>query len=171
MKQLIEHGEVRRGRVGVAIQELTPDIAEALGISETHGAVVGSVERDTPRGPGRTSGGDVIVAVDKHPISGSADLRNRVGLAPVGPRSTKPQDNHAPSRAQRARTTTLAPCRGALEGAHFQDPGGNVVVASVDEGSAAAWAGLETGDVIVAVNRRPVTNGGRARVGTAGGQG
>lgn len=48
MKQLIEHGEVRRGRIGVAVQDLTPDLAEALGISETHGAVVGSVDRDSP---------------------------------------------------------------------------------------------------------------------------
>lgn len=48
MQQLIEHGEVRRGRIGVSIQDLTPDLAEALSIEETSGAVVGSIEQNSP---------------------------------------------------------------------------------------------------------------------------
>ncbi|WVT76542.1 DegQ family serine endoprotease (plasmid) [Sinorhizobium chiapasense] len=161
-KQLIEHGEVRRGRVGVAIQDLTSDIAEVLGISETRGAVVGSVERGTPAARAGLQAGDVIVAVDKHPISGSADLRNRVGLAPVG---SEIEVEYLRDGSRKTITLRVEPegvnntgaaLPRALEGAHFQDAGGNVVVASVDEGSAAARAGLETGDVIVAVNRRQV---------------
>ncbi|MEY9832231.1 Do/DeqQ family serine protease [Sinorhizobium fredii] len=48
MEQLIEHGEVRRGRIGISVQDLTPDLAEALSIEENYGAVVGSVEQDSP---------------------------------------------------------------------------------------------------------------------------
>ncbi|KAB2864648.1 MAG: trypsin-like serine protease, partial [Bauldia sp.] len=61
MKQLIEHGEVRRGRIGVAIQDLTPDLAEALGIRETHGAVVASVESGSPAAEAGIQAGDIIV--------------------------------------------------------------------------------------------------------------
>ncbi|WP_244561452.1 DegQ family serine endoprotease [Ensifer aridi] len=164
MKQLIEHGEVRRGRIGVAIQDLTPDLAEALGISETYGAVVGSVESDSPAARANLQAGDVIVAVDKHPISGSADLRNRIGLAPVGSDVEIEFLRDGSRKAARLRVEPEGANEGteamprALEGAHFQDAADNVVVASVDEGSAAARAGLQAGDVIVAVNRRPVNS-------------
>lgn len=162
MKQLIEHGEVRRGRIGVAVQDLTPDLAEALGISETHGAVVGSVDRDSPAARAGLQAGDVIVAVDEHRISGSADLRNRIGLAPVGSQVTV---EYLRDGSRRTLALRVEPEDGngdvssmprALEGAHFQDAAGKVVVTGVEDGSAAARAGLEAGDVIVAVNRRPV---------------
>ncbi|ASY58212.1 HtrA protease/chaperone protein [Sinorhizobium sp. CCBAU 05631] len=84
MQQLIEHGEVRRGRIGVSIQDLTPDLAEALSIEETSGAVVGSIEQNSPAASAGLQAGDVIIAVNNRKITGSADLRNRIGLAQVG---------------------------------------------------------------------------------------
>jgi Do/DeqQ family serine protease len=80
MKQLIDHGEVRRGRIGVAVQDLTPDLADALKLTDNSGAVVGSVEDESPAAHAGLQAGDVIVSVDSHPISSSADLRNRIGL-------------------------------------------------------------------------------------------
>jgi Do/DeqQ family serine protease len=163
MNQLIEHGEVRRGRIGVAIQDLTPDLADALGLSETNGAVVGSVERGSPAADAGLRAGDVIVSVDNHAISGSADLRNRVGLAPAGSQVDVEylRDGKRSSVTMRieaegsgSKTDTQAD---RLEGAQFQDAAGNVFVARVDEDSAAAQSGLRAGDVIVAVNRRPVS--------------
>ncbi|TGV95428.1 PDZ domain-containing protein, partial [Mesorhizobium sp. M2E.F.Ca.ET.154.01.1.1] len=76
--------EVRRGRIGVAVQDLTPDLADALNLTDSSGAVVGSVEDGSPAASAGLQAGDVIVSVDRHPISGSADLRNRIGLTPVG---------------------------------------------------------------------------------------
>src|SRR5690606_28692420 len=55
-----------------------------LGLTEHHGAVVGSVEEGSPAARTGLQAGDVIVAVDGRDISGSADLRNRIGLKPVG---------------------------------------------------------------------------------------
>ncbi len=164
MAQLIKHGEVRRGRIGVSIQDLTPDLAEALGIDVSFGAVVAGVEDGSPAAEAGIQAGDIIVAVDGREISGSADLRNRIGLSPAGSRvevdylrdgarrtaTLTVNGESGPSRA----STSVIPDR--LAGADFHDASGNVLVANVAPGSPAAQAGLRTGDVIVAVNRRPV---------------
>ncbi|MBX6367621.1 MAG: Do family serine endopeptidase [Rhodospirillales bacterium] len=84
MEQILRYGEVKRGRVGIAIQELTPDLANALGTQRTEGAVVASVE---PRSPAARAGlepGDVVVAVDGVPIRSMAQLRNKIGLTRLG---------------------------------------------------------------------------------------
>ena len=164
MTQLIEHGEVRRGRIGVSIQDLTPDLAEALGIDASFGAVVAGVQDGSPAAQAGIQAGDIIVAVDGREISGSADLRNRIGLSPAG--SSVEVDYLRDGARQRVSmtvngdkdsphpTTNTLPDR--LAGANFQDASGNVLVANVAPGSPAAHAGLRTGDVIVAINRRPV---------------
>lgn len=163
MEQLIEHGEVRRGRIGVAVQDLTPDLAEALGIAESDGAVVGSVEQDSPAAEAGLRAGDVIIAVNDRRIVGSADLRNRVGLAQVG---SEVEIEFLRERVRRTATMRIEPdeaiakpgaMTSRLDGAEFQDAAGNVVVSSVEDGSAAARAGLRMGDVIVAANRRPIS--------------
>jgi Do/DeqQ family serine protease len=165
MKQIIEHGEVRRGRIGVAIQDLTPDLATALGIAKIFGAVVGSVEEGSPASYAGLQPGDVIVAVNGREISGSADLRNRIGLAPVG--SDLEIDYVREGASRTARLRVEAERTGAemndetalrLAGATFQDTSESVLVASVQPGSPAASAGLRAGDVIVAVNRQPVSS-------------
>ncbi|GLQ76748.1 serine endoprotease DegQ [Mesorhizobium huakuii] len=162
MKQLIDHGEVRRGRIGVAVQDLTPDLADALKLTDNSGAVVGSVEDGSPAAHAGLQAGDVIVSVDSHPISSSADLRNRIGLTPVG---SDVAVEYLRDGTRKSVTIHIAPENAAasapalpdrLEGAQFEDAAGNVVVAHVEQGSAAARAGLRAGDVIVAVNRKPV---------------
>jgi Do/DeqQ family serine protease len=84
MVQLIEHGEVRRGQLGVVIQDLTPDLAAAMDLDLRGGAVVTRVE---PRSPAARAGlrqGDVIVEVNGLPIDDAANLRNMIGLLPLG---------------------------------------------------------------------------------------
>jgi Do/DeqQ family serine protease len=162
MEQLIDHGEVRRGRIGVTIQDLTPDLADALKLTDNSGAVVSSVEDGSPAAHAGLLAGDVIVSVGNHPISGSADLRNRIGLTSVG---SDVAVEYLRDGARKTVTIRIAPENAAapapaqpdrLEGAQFQDAAGNVFVSRVDEGSAAARAGLRAGDVIVAINRKPV---------------
>ncbi|THK39151.1 DegQ family serine endoprotease [Ensifer sp. MPMI2T] len=162
MEQLIEHGEVRRGRIGISVQDLTPDLAEALSIEESYGAVVGSVEQNSPAAQAGLQAGDVITAVNNRKITGAADLRNRVGLAQVGSeveieylrdRVRKTVTMRVERDEASAKSNSMA---ARLQGAQFQDAAGNVVVSSIEDGSAAARSGLRAGDVIVAVNRRPI---------------
>jgi Do/DeqQ family serine protease len=84
MRQLIEHGEVRHGRLGVSIQDLTPEIAQALGLRHTQGAVISQVEPGSPAAQAGLEPGDVIVEVNGRGVEDSSDLRNQVRLAQVG---------------------------------------------------------------------------------------
>jgi Do/DeqQ family serine protease len=84
MEQLINHGEIKRGRIGVAIQDLSPDVAQALGTAYTQGAVIAKVEPGSAaeRAGLRTS--DLVVAVNGIPIHNGAELKNHVVLAKIG---------------------------------------------------------------------------------------
>ncbi|ANC92400.1 Do family serine endopeptidase [Azospirillum humicireducens] len=84
MEQLREYGEVRRGRLGVAIQDLTPDLAESLNLKGDEGALIAKIERGSPADSGGLRSGDVVVAVDGRAIRSATDFRNRIGLLRVG---------------------------------------------------------------------------------------
>jgi S1-C subfamily serine protease len=85
MDQLVKFGKVRRGQLEVIIQDLTPDLAEAMGLpSQQMGAVIAKVESGSAAERAGLKIGDVITDLAKAPIRGSADLRNKVGLLRVG---------------------------------------------------------------------------------------
>ena len=83
--QLVQFGEVRRGRIGVQIQDMTPELAKSLGVeNQIAGAVIERVDHDSPAERGGVKAGDVVVEIDGKPLNNASDLRNRVGLLPVG---------------------------------------------------------------------------------------
>jgi serine protease Do len=84
MEQLISGGEVKRGHIGVAIQDLTPDIAQALGTTYTQGAVIARVEAGSPAERAGLRTNDLVIAVNGTPIHNGVELRNRVGLSKIG---------------------------------------------------------------------------------------
>jgi Do/DeqQ family serine protease len=176
MEQLLEYGEVRRGRLGIMIQDLSPALANALEIGVDRGALVTGVDPDSAAGRAGVKAGDVVVAMNGAPIESSTELRNRVGLTRAGDTATlglwrdgRTQNIDVRVTANEAATAgPAAPATGdKLDGAEFSnldrsDPRyrslQGVLVASVRGGSAAWRAGLRGGDVIVAVNRRMVAN-------------
>lgn len=173
MDQLVEFGEVRRGQLGVMIQDFTPDLAEALGIESGLGAVVTQVEPGSAAEEAGLEPGDLIVSVDGRPIAGSADLRSQIGLKRIGsPVELEViRDGDAVTIEAKLREGGLVAsltddrAMDRLSGAELRDlePGDpmfggepGVLVARVDPGSRAARSGLMAGDVILAVNRAPV---------------
>jgi serine protease DegQ len=82
--QLAEYGEVRRGRLGVAIQELTPELAESMNLLNAEGALIAQVEPGSPADRAGMRSGDLVIAVDGRPVRSATDLRNRIGLLRVG---------------------------------------------------------------------------------------
>ncbi len=156
----------------MVIQDLTPDLAEAMGLSGRQGAVVSQVEPGSPAERAGLRPGDVVVAVDGEPVRSSAELRNRIGLVERGSRIdlTILRDG----RERHVRVEVGAPAEIGLEleekapqlaGARFTEiPTDHpaygrvegVFVADVAQGSPAWLFGLRPGDIVTAVNRRPV---------------
>lgn len=174
MDQLVEFGEVRRGRLGVVVQDLTPDLAKALQIEREQGAIVAQVEPNSPADEAGLKVGDVIISVNGISVDSSGDLRNRIGLIQPGRtlEITALREGKEIELSATIRTTppperpAAAPSgAGFLEGAELAELGPGmpgygevkgVAVATVATGSPAARAGLQTGDVILGVNNRPV---------------
>jgi Do/DeqQ family serine protease len=172
MEQLLEYGEVRRGRLGIMIQDVTPDLAEALDIGTVEGAVVTQVEPDSAAEKASLKAGDVVIAVGGRPVSGSAALRNLIGLMQVGEEVevTVLRDGrrrNIEAEIGKAQASTLAGGRSLpkVAGAEFRnldrsDPQNSdlvgVLVAQVEQGSPAWRNGLRNGDVILSVNRQRV---------------
>ena len=84
MAQIIANGSVQRGILGVRIQDITPAIADALDLDEARGAIVAEVVPGSAAEKAGLRSGDIILNVDDEPIRDGADLRNIVGLTPVG---------------------------------------------------------------------------------------
>ena len=84
MDQLISYGEIKRGRIGVQIQDLTPDLAQALGTRHTQGAVIARVEPGSPAERAGLRTNDLVVAINGAPMRSGTELRNRVGLSRIG---------------------------------------------------------------------------------------
>lgn len=172
MAQLAANGSVSRGRIGVSIQNMSPELAKNLGISQSSGALIGTVEKGTPAEAAGLRAGDVVTGINGSPIIGASELRNRVGLSPVGTKMeltvlrgndteklsiTVGKSPNAPQKASFAPAVTT---REAVKGAMFEDAasGKGVTVTDVEQGSPAWAAGLRSGDVVVGVNRKAVTS-------------
>ncbi len=168
MDQLVRYGEVRRGRLGITAQDVTPDLAKALGLREADGAVVVDVVAQSPAEAAGIRQRDVIVAIDGKPVRGSADVRNKLALVPVGEDVVLDVLREGRPRQLRARIGEVAPAGGegatlaALPGARLADVerrgrGQGVGVVAVEQGSTAWNYGLRQGDIVVAVNQQRVT--------------
>jgi len=84
MEELVRSGEVKRGRIGVEIQDLTPDIAQAMNTVHTTGAIIRRVEQGSPADRAGLRSGDLVVAVNGVAVRSGTQLRNMIGLSHIG---------------------------------------------------------------------------------------
>jgi serine protease Do len=176
--QLIDKGEVTRGFLGIVIQQLTPDLAESLGIEAAEGILVAQVNEDSPGARAGLRAGDVVVAYDGKPVTEVGSFRNQVSLTPPGSRKSltvlrdgerktltvtigelSGDDLAARGRTQSADETGLTVQALTPQLAEKLDAqvGEGVVVTKVEPGSTAAMAGIEAGALILEVNRAKVS--------------
>ncbi|MCO4842582.1 MAG: DegQ family serine endoprotease [Yoonia sp.] len=173
--QLIEFGEVQRGLLGVKIQDFTPDLTEALGIDGETGAMITQVMPDSAAEAAGLQPGDLIVSVDGRPVIGSADLRSQIGLKRLNrdieievirdgktltftARLRPGAQPDAAADGRQIERLSGAEVRDMQEGDPLFGQVSGIVVTRVDTDSRAAQAGLEAGDIILAVNRVPITS-------------
>ncbi len=178
LPQLRESGRVVRGYLGVSIQDLTPEIASALGMPARKGALVAEVQ---PNAPARDlKAGDVVIAVEGQPVDGAAQLTRRVAQLTPGKQVNLTVVRDGKQQQVKVKLGERPGAR-ELEGrsAPREEPGaiglslqdvppdmarelgikGGALVAEVRPGSRAAEAGLQPGDVIVEADRKPVASG------------
>ena len=172
--QLLEFGEVRRGRLGVTIGDLVPALADAMELDIEAGAVIGEVTEGSAAERAGLQPGDVIIEVDGTSIEGSTSLRNKIGLMRPGStadivlvRDGQRQTVEATIDGDTARVVQASNDRtiDKLQGAEFRtldrrDPQfgqiQGVIITSVEDGSPAFRSGLRAGDIVTGVNRRQV---------------
>ncbi len=173
--QLQEKGHVTRGWLGVSIQELTPELAKSFALKEKKGALVAQVVSGSPAEKAGIEQGDVIVELDGKEVSDSKDLPRMVASTPVGKAATikllrngkvldlqvkvgeieeKVEITKAPSHKSLGITVQNFTPEIAKGLGLKKDKG--VVVTGVEAGSPAANAGIQTGDIIREVNRKPI---------------
>jgi serine protease Do len=177
--QLLEHGEVTRGYLGVVIQALTPELARSFDMQPGQGVLVAQVSEASPAAAAGLRPGDVIVEFRGEPVTDVGSFRNRVSLTP--PATTEALTILRDGKRKTLRVTfgrlteAVTESPGAVQGSAAigltvqtltpqmaeqldATPGQGVVVTEVMPGSVAARSGIETGSIILQVNRVAVTS-------------
>jgi serine protease Do len=187
MESLIKNGKVTRGWLGVSIQPVSQDMADALGLKGRKGALIGDV---VPGGPAEKAGlqrGDVVVKLQDKDIVDANDLMNRIALIEPGSTVEITVFRDGRTQTRKARITKREEERVAMQGRQEPSaPGGEVsglgmeaadlseeirqglklgeevkygaVVLKLDPSGKAAQAGLQPGDVIQEANRRKISS-------------
>ncbi len=192
MEDLIEYGHVRRARLGVSIEEVAPEDAEAFGLPSVSGVLIQSVEPGTPGAEAGLRQGDVIVALDDEPVGYVAQLQGRVAMRYPGDRVTLtiyrdgtpmdvdlrlgeapindpgPAGAEAEAVAEERLGIMVEPLTAELAEQYGYDEAGGVVIAQVERASAADRRQLLRGEKILAINGTDVetTDDVRTHLGT-----
>jgi Do/DeqQ family serine protease len=186
LEQILKDGKVRRGQLGVNIQNLTDDVAKSLDLKDTKGVLVSNVLAGSAADKAGVKRGDIITAINGVKVEDGNSLRNRVASTAPGTeikltvlRDGKEQEltatlgefslNNASNEEREGDGSPDAKPSGRLglelkpltppEAKQLQLPDDvrGLVVTNVDPNGAAAEEGITRGDVIMEVNRQPVT--------------
>jgi serine protease Do len=178
--ELSTKGRVTRGWLGVSIQPLTPDLATSFGAKDTKGVLISDVVPDSPAGKAGLKPGDILLEFEGKRTEAPSDLQRAVGLTSPGHEAKikvwreggertldirigeAPDDREAASRQGGSRGTPsvlgleVRPVTPEVARQLNLRSGEGVIVARVEEGSAAAEAGIQRGDVIREINRQRI---------------
>jgi serine protease Do len=175
-RQIVAHGKVQRGKLGVGIQEVNQSLADSFGLKKPSGALVGSVEKDSPAAKAGLEPGDVILAINGKEISSSSELPAIVSSMTPGEQARLQVWRKGGARQvdvqvgkfgdeQVASSDTPEAAKGRLgvvvrpltaEEQRRANVSSGVVVQNV--AGAAAKAGIQPGDIVLSVNGEAITS-------------
>ena len=166
---LVEHGEVRRGLLGVTTQDLTPDLVKAFDLKNTNGAVVSKVESNSAAAMAGIEPGDIIVSLNGKKVKGSHQIRNIIGLLQIGDearvslvRGDEKKDLVAiigkPQVAKIMGNILHRTLKGTVLTETQKEQIEGVLFAKIDTRSSAWRQGLRPGDIIISANRYRIRN-------------
>jgi len=166
MDQLARFGEVRRGTLGIYVQDLTADLAGAFGLEKGHGVLVAEVARDSAADKAGLRAGDVVTSIAGYPVKSAQEFHNFEGQFPVGEPLELEYVRDQSAKRTRVEVEQLKVLDGGridarLEGAVFEelppkqrsDAAGGVLISALEPRSRLARQGLREGDVITGSNR------------------
>jgi len=165
MVQIVKHGKVKRGQIGVSIQDITPDLRKAFNLENgQRGVLISNVAKGSPAEKAGIKAGDIVIAVNSKVTQSSGQLRSQLGVLEIGEkveltlvrnsREKKLQVRIGKPESFVAMSGEIHPL---LKGAQFKNkPGGGVFVSNLIPNSAATYSGLRVGDIIVSANRKRV---------------
>ena len=175
VNQLKSKGKVRRGMRGVTIQAVDENTAKALGLPNAKGALVSQVGPGSPAEKAGLASGDVITEVNGQPVSDAHELTTKVGAMAPGESVNVTFIRKGQSKSakvtlverdlkQLGQSGEDSSAQGDTLGMTLSNtdprtnrPAGGLMVVGLEQGSAAAEAGIRKGDVIVEINQKPVT--------------
>ena len=174
-KQLITHGKVERGWLGISIQDLTPDLAKSVHVETTKGALVADVVKGGPAEKGGLRKNDVVIAYRGKEIPDSGTFRNEVANTPIGSeakvtivRTGKKEDLLVKVGSLEESTKILATYVKERLGGEVQaispqevekyglDAGQGVMISQLEAKGPLRIAGFEVGDMILEINNQPI---------------
>jgi len=166
MNTLVEHGEVKRGLLGVSVQDLTHELAQAFKLEQNQGAVITGIQPGSPAEEADLEPGDVVLSINGRRVKNSADVRNIIGLAKIGD-EVEVEVIHKGStvvREAKVAEPKIVNADGSsvhprLAGTMLRDVKGGdgeagVLIEKMSTNSYAYRSGLAPGDIILAANRR-----------------
>ena len=174
-QQIIKFGSVHRGLMGIFVQALTPELAQAMGYDEqTTGALVAQVNEGSPAAAAGIKSGDIITEINDTKIAQASQVKTVISLLRVGSEATitikrNKQDLklHAMVTDIKQNEQQLQASNPFLYGLALRDfeqdspPHGHIAgvqIVGASENSAGWRAGLRPGDVIISANKTPITN-------------
>ena len=169
MGQLAEHGEVRRGTLGIFVQDLTADLAGAFGLEQGAGALVTEVDGGSPADKEGLQAGDVVTAVGGNPVKSAQDFHNLEGQFPVDDKVRVDYVREGKEKSARLKVAELDKLAAGeldhrLEGAVFEDipikqrssQVRGVILVELESDSRLARRGMRPGDIVIGANRNRI---------------
>ena len=161
MEQIVNNGHVRRGQVGVSVQELTPNLREAFGLKLGQlGVLIADVQDGSSAQKAGLRPGDVVLAIDEQTLQSTAQFNSILATTTIGKSVEFDVVRNGKSFSMAVEVQGLSQGDGSssalhflLQGVEFSNSQGGVVVTSLSSTSRAAKSGLRAGDIVVGVNQ------------------